>query len=85
MATQQSVRRGIEQTATSRVLEHLHREYRNGSRVFPLMELSEATAIDPGTVESVMGQLEETGPFDVQLLDHGEIRWRIEDCGNRPP
>lgn len=80
MATQQPVRRGIEAAAISRVLEYLHREHERGLTIVPLVELSEATSIDPETAEAAMRRLERTGPFDVEPLEHGEIRWRIEGC-----
>lgn len=80
MATQRRVRRGIEQAAISRVLDYLHRERKKGFVIVPLVELSEATSIDPETAESVMRRLERTGPFDVEALNHGEIRWRVEGC-----
>lgn len=78
MASQTPVRRGIEQAAISRVLDYLHREREKGLAIVPLVELSEATAIDPTTAESVMRRLERTGPFDVEPLEYGEIRWRVE-------
>lgn len=80
MASQTPVRRGIEQAAVSRVLDYLHRERQKGLAIVPLVELAEATAIDPTTAEAVMRRLEGTGPFDVEPLEHGEIRWRIEGC-----
>lgn len=80
MATSQPVRRGIEEAAIGRVLEHLHKQHRDGRRIFCLLEVSEATAIDPPTVEDVMRTLEETGPYDVEPLGYGEIRWRVEGC-----
>lgn len=80
MATQNHIRRGIEQAAISRVLDYLHRELGKGLTIIPLVELSETTSIDPETAESVMRRLERTGPFDVEPLEHGEIRWRIEGC-----
>ena len=80
MASQTPVRRGIEHAAISRVLDYLHRERKKGFVIVPLVELSEATWIDPTTAESVMRRLERTGPFDVEPLEHGEIRWRVEGC-----
>lgn len=80
MAIQQSTRRGIEEAAIGRVLEYIHPQHRNGRPIFTLMELSEATAIDPPTVEDVMRTLEDTGPYDVKSLGFGEIRWRVEGC-----
>lgn len=78
MATQNPVRRGIEQAAFSRVIDYLHQERKKGRPIVPLIELSEATSIDPGTAETVMRRPEKTGPFDVEPLEYGEIRWRIE-------
>ncbi|QLD90386.1 hypothetical protein HWV07_15620 [Natronomonas salina] len=80
MATRRPVQRGIEQAAISRVLEYLHREHEKGLVIIPLVELSEATAIDPETAEAVMRRLEQTGPFDVEPIEYGEIRWRVEGC-----
>lgn len=80
MASQTPVRRGIETAAISRVLEYLHQRHQKGLAIVPLVELSEATSIDPNTAESVMHRLEETGPFDIEPLEYGEIRWRIEGC-----
>lgn len=80
MAIHQSVRRSIEEAAIGRVLEHLHNQHRDGRRVFPLMEIAEATAIDPSTANEVMRTLEDIGPYDVEPLAHGEIRWRVEGC-----
>lgn len=65
----------------SRVLEYLHREHEKGLVIIPLVDLSEATAIDPETAESVMRRLEQTGPFDVEPIEYGEIRWQVEGCG----
>lgn len=78
MAVNHSVRRGVQHVAISRVLEHLHREHRDGRRIFPLTELSEATAIDLNTADDVMRELENTGPYDVIPLEYGETRWRVE-------
>lgn len=78
MATQNLIRRGIEQAAISRVLEYLHSERKKGLVIVPLVELSEATSIDPATAESVMRRLERVGPFDVEPLEYGETRWRVE-------
>lgn len=80
MATRQSVRRGIEEAAIGRVLEHLYRERRAGRLLFPLTELCEATALDPNTANSAMRTLEDTGPFDVSRLSGSEIRWRVQGC-----
>lgn len=80
MAVNSSVQRGVPQVAMSRVLEHLHRKHRDGRRIFPLTELSEATAIDMNTAEEVMRELETTGPYDVIPLTYGETRWRVEGC-----
>lgn len=74
MATQKPVRRGIEAAAISRVLDYLHREYDRGLTIVPLVVLSEATSIDPETAEAVMQRLEQTGPFDVEPLEYGELR-----------
>ena len=78
MAISRPVQRGIEEVAIGRVLEFLHQQHRNGRRVFTLFELSEATAIDPPTVEDVMRLLEDTGPYEVEPIEFGEIRWRVE-------
>ena len=80
MAIHQPVRRGIEEAAIGRVLEIIHQQHRNGRRIFTLLELAEATAIDPPTVEDVMQTLEDTGPYDVEPLGFGEIRWCVEGC-----
>lgn len=80
MAVKHPVRRGVQEIAISRVLEHLHRKHRDGRRIFPLTELSVATAIDVNTTEDVMRVLETTGPYDVIPLKYGETRWRVEGC-----
>ena len=78
MATERPVHVGIEQAAISRVLEYLHREHEKGLAIIPLVELSEATSIDPETAEAVMRRLEQTGPYNVEPIEYGEIRWRVE-------
>ena len=80
MATREPIHQSIEQAAISRVLDHLHREREKGIAIIPLVELSEATAIDPATAEAVMRRLEQTGPFDVEPIEYGEISWRVEGC-----
>lgn len=80
MAVKQPVKEGVQEVAVSHILTCLHREHRNGRRVFPLVEIAEATALDPTTVEEVMRELESTGPYDVVPLKHGETRWRVEGC-----
>lgn len=81
MAIKRQSGRGIvHRCAVSRVLEFLHQTHRNGRRIYPLTEISEATSIDLTTAESVMRELEDTGPYDVIPLDTGEVRWRVEGC-----
>ena len=78
MASQTPVGRGIEQAAISGVRDYLQQKRKKGLAIVPLVELSEATSIDPNTAESVMEHPEGTGPFDIEPLEYGEIRWRIE-------
>lgn len=80
MATKQPVQSGIREVAISRVLDHIHRQHRNGRRVFRLRELANDTRLDPTTTAEVMRELEGTGPFDVKLLEGEELRWRIDGC-----
>lgn len=80
MATSQPIRRGIEEAAIGRVLEFIHQQHRNGRRIFTLLDVSEATTIDPPTVEDAIRTLEETGPHDVEPIGFGEIRWHVEGC-----
>lgn len=80
MAINQSLSAGVQEVAISRLLTYLHREHRDGRRIFPLVEIAEATAIDSTTVEEVMYELESTSPYDVIPLDAGKTRWRVEGC-----
>lgn len=80
MAVKQPVHQGIEQVAIGRVLEWIHRQHRDGRRIFTLVEISQETAIDLNTAEEVMETLEGTGPYDVIPLEYGETRWRVEGC-----
>jgi DNA-binding MarR family transcriptional regulator len=74
-----AIERRIETLAVDRVLEFLHRSKKDGRLVYPLAEISEATALSPTTVESVLTLLEEEGPYTVRRQGEGsgEIRWLV--------
>jgi hypothetical protein len=74
-----AIERRIETLAVNRLLEFLHRSKKGCRLVYPLAELSEATALSPTTVESVMTLLEDEGPYTVrpQGEGSGEIRWLV--------
>lgn len=81
MAIKHQSGQGIEhRSAVSQVLDFLHQTHRNGRRIYPLTEISEATSIDLTTAEAVMRELEDIGPYDVIPLETGEVRWRVEGC-----
>lgn len=71
--------RRLDDQAVACVLDHLHASRSNGRFLFLLAELTEDTALDPNTVESVMRLLERTGPFDVEAVEngYGETRWTV--------
>lgn len=71
--------RDVEEPAVERVLEYLHATRANGRLVYPLVELSRETGLDPGTAETAMAYLERTGPYTVtrQGGRTGELRWLV--------
>lgn len=79
MATTTDLERDVAEPAVERVLEYLNATKNDGRLVYPLVELSRETALDPGTVESVMVLLERTGPYTVsrQGGQTGELRWLV--------
>ena len=66
--------------ATDTVLEHLRAERRAGRTVLTLVELSQATALDPGTAESVMDGLVADPERGVRRSTADPTRWHL-----RPP
>lgn len=63
-----------------RVLEFVHQQHRDGRRIFTLLEVSEATAINPPRVDDVTRTLGNIGPYDVEPIEFDEIGWRVEGC-----
>lgn len=79
MATTPDTEGDVEEPAVERVLEYLHATRPDGRLVYPLVELSRETGIDPGTVEAAMAFLERAGPYTVsrQGGQTGERRWLV--------
>lgn len=79
MATTPDLEGDVEEPAVERVLDYLHATRPDGRLVYPLVELSRETALDPGTVEAAMGFLERAGPYTVsrQGGQTGELRWLV--------
>jgi len=82
MAASDTVARGIEEAAITRVCEYLTRH--DDTRVFTLVELSVDTAMDPATVDAVMTELAANPTrADRQLIvsettaEFGERQWAV--------
>lgn len=71
------LRRGIVLAAYHRVADHLDKRITRGERVVTLAELSEATALDPGTAESVMNELVGDRDGECRRVRSGETRWYL--------
>ena len=63
--------------ARERVLEYLRTERDAGRSVVTLVEVTEDTALDPGTVEAVMNQLETDVDAPVRRATADQLRWHI--------
>ena len=63
--------------ARERVTEHLRTERRAGRRVLTLVELSQATALDPRTVEAVMERLVDDPERRVERSPTDPLRWYL--------
>jgi Zn finger protein HypA/HybF involved in hydrogenase expression len=86
MATTSPVGRSIQQAAIDRLRRHLTRH--DDQRVFTLVEVAEATAMDPNTVESAMDLLaaaDGTEGTDLHVArqnsEYGELQWTVRRNG----
>ena len=77
MRSRSAVERAIDDLARDRVLEYLRIVSRNGQSVVTLVDVSEETALDPGTVEAVMAQLESGPDSPVRQAAADQLRWHI--------
>jgi len=67
----------IDTLAKERVLEYLRAERRGGRSVVTLVDISEETALNPGTVEAVMTQFENRTDAPVKRATTDQLRWHI--------
>ena len=77
MRTRSAVERAIDDLARDRVLEYISIARRGGRSVITLVDVSEETALDPGTVEAVMAQLESGSDAPVRRAAADQLRWHI--------
>jgi hypothetical protein len=69
----------FEEQARDCIVSYLNQAKDNGRLVFPLVEITEETALPPDTVQTIMTQLEGEGPFCVRRQGGhaGETRWLV--------
>lgn len=86
MATTSPIGRSIQQAAVDRLRQFL--ETHDDQNVFTLVEVAEATAMDPNTVESAMDLLAHSEAHSVpeytvtrQDHDYGEHQWTVRRDG----
>ena len=77
MHSRSTVEKAIDNLARNRVLEYLRVVRRGGRSVVTLVDISEETALDPGTVEAVMSQLETEPEASVRRATADQLRWHI--------
>ncbi|MEF8826254.1 MAG: hypothetical protein V5A27_07935 [Halapricum sp.] len=77
MRTESAVGTGINELARDRVIEYIQTELRAGRSVVTLVDVSEETALAPGTVEAVMTQLETDVDVPVRRATADQLRWHI--------
>lgn len=72
-----AVARAVVDLARDRVVDHLRAERRAGRTVVTLVELSQATALDPRTVEAVMELLADDSKYAVRRSVTDPLRWYL--------
>lgn len=77
MRSRSAVEKAIDDLARDRVLEYISIACRGGRSVITLVDISEETALDPGTVEAVMAQLESGSDAPVRRATADQLRWHI--------
>ena len=77
MRSRSTVEKAIDNLARKRVLEYLRTARRGGRFVVTLVDVSEETALDPDTVETVMAQLENEPDASVRRATADQLRWHI--------
>lgn len=77
MRSRSTLEKAIDNLARKRVLEHLRVARRGGRSVVTLVDISEETALDPETVETVMTQLEAESDAAVRRATADQLRWHI--------
>jgi len=79
MRTKSAVETAINDLARDRVLEYIRTERRTGRSVVTLVDVSEETALAPGTVEAVMTQFEMEADAPVRRAAADQLCWHIRD------
>lgn len=77
MHSRSEIETAIGDLARSRVLEYVQTERKAGRSVVTLVDLTEETALAPGTVEAVMTQLEADVEVPVRRATTDQLRWHI--------
>jgi hypothetical protein len=77
MRSRSAVEQAIDDLARDRVLEYISIARKGGQSVVTLVDISEETALDPGTVESVLIQLENGPDAPVRRATADQLRWHI--------
>jgi hypothetical protein len=77
MRSKSAVEQAIDDLARDRVLEYISIARKGGQSVVTLVDISEETALDPGTVESVLIQLENGPDAPVRRATADQLRWHI--------
>lgn len=72
-----TVAEAVVDLARDRLVEHLRTERRAGRTVVTLVELSQATSLDPRTVEAVMERLECDPERTVRRSVADPLRWYL--------
>lgn len=77
MHPRSEVETAINDLARDRVLEYILSERQAGRSVITLVDVTEETALAPGTVEAVMTQLETDTETPVRRATADQLRWHI--------
>jgi hypothetical protein len=77
MRSRSTLEKAIDNLARKRVLEYLRVARRDGRSVVTLVDISEETALDPETVETVMTQLETEPDVVVRRATADQLRWHV--------
>jgi hypothetical protein len=77
MHPQSEVEAAINPLALDRVIESILSARQAGRSVVTLVDVTEETALAPGTVEAVMTQLETDAETPVRRATADQLRWHI--------